>query len=67
MHKCLSYGPDKLNKLPFYHLTFNCDHDLQPMSKNFQVALLLFKENNCAKSKHKCRSYGPDKLKDEVQ
>ena len=31
----------------------------------FQMALLLLKENNCAKfilkSMHKCRSYGPDK------
>ena len=31
MHKCTSYVPDKLNLLPFYHLTFKCDLDLQPM------------------------------------
>ena len=30
MIKCTSYGPDKLNLLPFYHLTFKCDLDLQP-------------------------------------
>ena len=30
MHKCTSYGPDKLNLWPFYHLTFKCDLDLQP-------------------------------------
>ena len=30
MHKCTSYGPDKLNLSPFYHLTFKCDLDLQP-------------------------------------
>ena len=27
-HKCRSYGPDKPNFLPFYHLTFKCDLDL---------------------------------------
>ena len=26
----VSYVPDKLNLLPFYHLTFKCDLDLQP-------------------------------------
>ena len=30
MHKCTSYGPDKLNLWPFYHLTFKCDPYLQP-------------------------------------
>jgi len=33
MHKCRSYGPDKLN-LCQYHLTFNCDLDLGPTWKN---------------------------------
>ena len=28
MHKCRSCGADKLNLLPFYHLTFKCDLDL---------------------------------------
>ena len=30
MHKCTSYGAGKLYLLPFYHLTFKCDLDLQP-------------------------------------
>ena len=34
MHKCRSYGPDKLNLWPFYHLTFQCDSDLKPTWKN---------------------------------
>ena len=45
MHKCRNYGPDKLVLLPFYHLTFKWDLDLQM----FQMALLLLKENNYAK------------------
>ena len=28
MHKCRSYGPDKFNLWPFYHLTFKCAFDL---------------------------------------
>ena len=28
------YGPDKLNLLPLYHLTFKFDLDLQPTSTN---------------------------------
>ena len=34
MHKCRSYGPDKLNLWPFYHLTFKCALDLQPTWTN---------------------------------
>ena len=34
MHKCTSYGSDKLNLWPFYHLTFKCDFDLQLISTN---------------------------------
>ena len=34
MHKCGSYGPDKINLRPFYHLTFKCDLDLEPMRTN---------------------------------
>ena len=49
MHKYRSYDPNKFNLLRFYHLTFKCDLDLQPTRANFQMALLLFKENNCAK------------------
>ena len=48
MHRCRSYGPDKLNLEPFYHLTFKCDLDLQP-KEVFQMALLLLMENTCAK------------------
>ena len=48
MHKCRSFGPDKLNLWPSYHLTFKCDLDLQPTWKNFPMALPLIKENNCA-------------------
>ena len=29
MHKCRSYGPDKLNLWPFYQLTFKCELELQ--------------------------------------
>ena len=34
MHKCRSYGSDKLNLWPFYHLTFKCDLDLQSTRTN---------------------------------
>ena len=34
MHKCRSYGPDKLNLWPFHHLTLKCDLDLQPSWTN---------------------------------
>ena len=50
MHKCRSYGPDKLNWWPFYiiwpssvTLTFNLPEQI------FQMAFLLVKENKCAK------------------
>ena len=51
MHKCRSYGLKKLNLWPFYHffwpssvtLTFNIPEHM------FQMALLLLRENNCAK------------------
>ena len=49
MAKCTSYGPDKLNLWSFYHLTFKCNPDLKPMQKMFQTALLLLKDNTCAK------------------
>ena len=45
MHKYRSYGPDKLNLWPFYHFTFKSDRP----KKRFQVALLLLRENTCAK------------------
>ena len=34
MHKCRSYGPDKFNLWPFYHLTFKCDGDFKPTWTN---------------------------------
>ena len=43
INKCTSYGPDKLNLWPFYHLTFNLREQM------FQIALLLLEDNNCAK------------------
>ena len=43
MHKCTSYGPDKLKLMTIlYHLTFNLSEQM------FQMALLLLKENSCA-------------------
>ena len=42
MHKCKSYGPDKLNIWPFWPSTY--------LKKMFQMALLLLEGNNCAKS-----------------
>ena len=66
MHKFTSYGPDKLNLWPFYHLTFKCDLDLQPTWTNVsngtspprgqQLCKIILK------SMHKCTSYGLDKL-----
>ena len=44
MHKCRSYGPDKL-----IYETFKCDLDLQPTLKMFQMTLLLHKDNNCVR------------------
>ena len=49
MHKCTSYGPDKLNILPFWPLFDPCDLDLQLPKKMFQKALLLLKGNSSAK------------------
>ena len=44
-----SYGPDKLNLWPFYHLTFKCDLDLRYTWTNVSNAIQLVKENDCAK------------------
>ena len=50
MHKCRSYyGQGNFNSTPFYNLTVVCDLDCQPTQKMFQMALLLLKENTCAK------------------
>ena len=62
MHKCTSYGPDKLNIRPFWPLFDPCDFDLQPTWKNVsngtspprgqQLCKIILK------SMHKCTSYG---------
>ena len=66
MHKCRSYSPDKLSLLPFYHLTFKCDLDLQPTWTNVSNGTATPQaEQLCQiilKSMQKCRSYGCDKL-----
>ena len=50
IHQCRSYGSVKLNLRPFFfHLTLKCYLDLQPTQTNFQMALILLKENTCAK------------------
>ena len=43
MHKCRSYGPNKLNLWPLYHLTFKCNPDLQPLPEQ------MFQMNSCAR------------------
>ena len=66
MHKCRSYGADKLNLWPFYHLTCKCDLDLQPTWTNVSNGNATPKgEQLCQvilKSMHKCRNYGLYKL-----
>ena len=65
MHKCRSYGPDKLNFCPFDHLTFKYDPDLQPTQTNVSNGTTTPQGEHLykiiLKSRHKCRSYGPDK------
>ena len=65
MHKCTSYGPDKLNLWLFWHLFDLCDLDLQPTWKNVSNGTSTLQDNNCAKlflkSMNKCTIYGPDK------
>ena len=65
MHKCTSYGPDKLYIWPFWPLFDPCDLDLQTTWKNVsngtsppqgqQLCQIVLK------SMHYCTSYGPDK------
>ena len=66
MHKCTSYGPDKLNLWPFYHLTFMRDLHLQPTNTNVSNGTSPSQgEHLCKimlKSMHICWSDGPDKL-----
>ena len=64
MHKCRSYGLDKLNWWPFYYLTFKCDLDLQPTQTNVSNGTTTPQgEQLCQiilKSMRKCRSNGSD-------
>ena len=66
MQKCTSYGPDKLNLWPFWHLFDRCDLDLQRIRKNGSNGTSPPQNNNCAKlflkCMHKYTSSGPDKL-----
>ena len=66
MHKCWSYGPDKLNLWPFHNLTFKCDLDLKPTSTNVSNSTSTPQGKKLSqiflKSLHKCTSYGLDKL-----
>ena len=49
MQTCRSYVPDKLILWPFHHLTSSVTLTFNLPKQMFQVALLLLKENNCAK------------------
>ena len=49
MHKCTSYGPDKLNLWPFWSLFDPYDLTFNLHEKMFQMALFFLKDNNCAK------------------
>ena len=59
MHKCRSYGSDKFNLWPLYHLSVKCNLDIQSTWTNVSYEQLC---QTILKSMHKCRSYGPDKL-----
>ena len=65
MHKCISYGLDKVNLWPFYQSTLTCDLDLQPIWTNVLNGISTRQgEQLCQvilKSMHKCTSYDPDK------
>ena len=65
MHKCRSYGQDKLNLWLLYHLPFKCDLDLQPTWTSVSNGTSTHQgEQLCQiilKPMHKCRSYSPDK------
>ena len=45
----VSYGQDKLNLWPFYHLTFKCDLVLQPFWTNVSNDTATPQGKNCAK------------------
>ena len=65
IYKCRSYGPDKLNLWPFYHLTFKSDLDFQPTQTNISNCTSTSQGDQLCqtilKYMHNCRSYGPDK------
>ena len=48
MNKCRSYSLDKLNLWPFYHLTLKVILIFNLLEQMFQMALLLFENNNYA-------------------
>ena len=66
MHKCTSYGPDKLNVWPFWPLFDPDDLDLQPTWKNVSDGICPSQGQQLCKTilkaMHKCTSYGPEKL-----
>ena len=66
MYKGRSYGQDKLNLWPLYHLTVKCELDLQPNWTNVSNSTSTPQgEQLCQtilKFMHKCRSYRPDYL-----
>ena len=66
MHKCTSYGPDKLIIWPFWPLFDPCDLDLQPTWKNVSNDTSPPRGQKLCKiilkSMDKCTSYAPDKL-----
>ena len=64
MHKCTTYGPDKLNLWPFYHLTIKGDLDLQSTWTNVSSGNFTLQGHQLCqiilKSMHKCTSNGLD-------
>ena len=66
MHKCTTYGLDKLNLWPFWPLFDPYDLDLQPTWKNVSNGTSPSRGQQLCKiilkSMHKCTSYGPDKF-----
>ena len=66
MHKCNSYGWDKLSLWLFYHMTFKCDLDLQSTWTNVSNGTATPQREQLCQfiltSMHKCSSYGWDKL-----
>ena len=66
MHKCTSYGPDKLNIWPLWPLFDPWDHDLQPTWKSVSNGISPPRGQQLCKiilkSTHKCTSYAPVKL-----